>query len=303
MNTPTGRSEDESIEATVRPLLWRLRARLVTPPPEGRAETDLDRLLAAARQHAHEAPLAEVQDVAPEPEPIPVHHLRFEMLGRVAAAAVLFAAIGGGAVSAGSGGITIDALLGRTPLAPPSAAPILADAAPTPAPDTEAIAPPVDDEVGSDVPAPAAETEPTEQQDELMSEPVPASEAEAPGEPSVPSEPATPEIEPVAPPSGESSTTSPTRPSEPKPEPSPQPEPEPSPRPQPEPEIIAAPAPPGSTDGFGGGPRLCPDPQDASTSAPCPPVAPGPVDEVVEQNPEDALEELARRRAGDTSRG
>ena len=58
MNTPTGRHDDGPIDASVRHLLWRLRARLVTPPPEQRVQDDLDRLFAAAQEQAHVAPSA-----------------------------------------------------------------------------------------------------------------------------------------------------------------------------------------------------------------------------------------------------
>lgn len=56
MNAPTGRHEDGPIDAPVRHLLWRLRARLVTPPSEQRVKDDLDRLFAAAQEQAHDAP-------------------------------------------------------------------------------------------------------------------------------------------------------------------------------------------------------------------------------------------------------
>jgi hypothetical protein len=58
MTTPTGRHEDEPIDGPVRQLLWRLRARMVTPSSERRANADLDRLIALARVQAHEAPSA-----------------------------------------------------------------------------------------------------------------------------------------------------------------------------------------------------------------------------------------------------
>lgn len=303
MNTPTGRSADEPIEATVRPLLWRLRARLVTPPLEERAEADLDRLLAAARTHAHEPPIAAVHDIAPEPELAAVRFLRFEVLGRVAAAAVLVVAIGGGALGATSGGITIDALLGRAPAGPPTAAPALADIQPgenaddpeprveeevTSAPETDAEADPQAD----------ARSEPP--QDVTETDPEPFPEVVAPTDAD---EPTTSQAEEFAPPQVDEPTGA-GAPSEPAPKPAP--EKTPKPEPAPSDEVIAAPAPeppPSTTDGAGGGARLCPDPKDESQNVPCPPVAAVPADEVAEQDAEDVLDELARRRAGETTRG
>lgn len=54
--TKTPGSGDRSGDGAVHSLLWRLRARLVTPPAEERVRSDLDRLLAAARDQAHLAP-------------------------------------------------------------------------------------------------------------------------------------------------------------------------------------------------------------------------------------------------------
>jgi hypothetical protein len=146
--TPTPAAE-EPIDPAVRSLLWRLRARLVTPPEQNRTSDDLDRLFAAAREHAHGPELApeviriippvtagdglsisatgtgvdhtvEVgqEDVAPVPAGItPIQSRRYRlttMVSRVAAAAVLVVAVGGGFASARDGnGLTIQALLGR----------------------------------------------------------------------------------------------------------------------------------------------------------------------------------------------
>ena len=140
---------EEPIDPAVRSLLWRLRARLVTPPEQSRTTDDLDRLFAAAREHAHGPELVpevariippvtageplsipatgtgvdhtvEVgqEDVAPVPAGVtPLHSRRYRlttMVSRVAAAAVLVVAVGGGLASARDGnGLTIQALLGR----------------------------------------------------------------------------------------------------------------------------------------------------------------------------------------------
>jgi hypothetical protein len=96
---------DDAAEGPVHELLWRLRARLVTPPTESRVEADLDRLFAAAREHAHELPVirptAPVAVAAPD-ELAPVVHLRgyrlVDRVGRVAAAFVLVAAVGSAVV-------------------------------------------------------------------------------------------------------------------------------------------------------------------------------------------------------------
>ncbi len=68
--TPTPPSADDPIDPAVRSLLWRLRARLVTPPDEARTIADLDRLFAAAREHAHGpgAPAEVVRIVPPAAE-------------------------------------------------------------------------------------------------------------------------------------------------------------------------------------------------------------------------------------------
>jgi hypothetical protein len=106
MNTPTP-DRDEAAEGPVHDLLWRLRARLVTPPTEQRVDADLDRLLSAARDHAHIAPAAaEVEFARPAAitaeELPPVAHLRgyrvLDRVGKVAAVFVLVVGVGGAVV-------------------------------------------------------------------------------------------------------------------------------------------------------------------------------------------------------------
>jgi hypothetical protein len=115
---------DEPVHPDVRSMLWRLRARLVSPPDEQRVADDLDRILAAAREHAHgdDVPVpAPVEDTPTRltpvgvlrPTPKPDAHSRIYALSRVAAAAVLVVAVGGGIATARDG-VVIDALLGRT---------------------------------------------------------------------------------------------------------------------------------------------------------------------------------------------
>jgi hypothetical protein len=128
MTTPTGRREDEPIDGPVRQLLWRLRARMVTPPSERRANADLDRLISLARVQAHEAPSA---GATPNPAagdglplvglPVGVDELserrgRFaavHSLTRVAAAAMVFVAFGAGLAGARDGSVTLTTLFGR----------------------------------------------------------------------------------------------------------------------------------------------------------------------------------------------
>jgi hypothetical protein len=123
MNTPTP-DRDEAAEGPVHDLLWRLRARLVTPPTEQRVDADLDRLLSAARDHAHIAPAdADVEFTRPaaiiaEDLP-PVAHLRgyrvLDRVGKVAAVFVLVVGVGGAVVMRpGMDGSTgIPAILGQ----------------------------------------------------------------------------------------------------------------------------------------------------------------------------------------------
>jgi hypothetical protein len=123
MNTPTP-DRDEAAEGPVHDLLWRLRARLVTPPTEQQVDADLDRLLSAAREHAHIAPAAaEVEFARPaaitaEDLP-PVAHLRgyrvLDRVGKVAAVFVLVVGVGGAVVMRpGLDGSTgIPAILGQ----------------------------------------------------------------------------------------------------------------------------------------------------------------------------------------------
>lgn len=71
---PRREERTEAVDGLVRSVLWRLRARLVTPPNAERAQHDLDQILAAARHHAHEPPggeLAEFRDrITPVAAPI-----------------------------------------------------------------------------------------------------------------------------------------------------------------------------------------------------------------------------------------
>ncbi len=113
----------------------------MTPPSEDRVDADLDRLLFLARGHAHEAPSADasaspagthqdVEVVAADTLPtVPVlqqqpladvtplpdrrAHLVLRTVGQAAAAMVVVAAVGVGALAASDGNITIQAILGR----------------------------------------------------------------------------------------------------------------------------------------------------------------------------------------------
>lgn len=130
MTTPTGPSKAEHDEGRVRQLLWRLRARLVTPPDELRARSDLDRLLATARDQAHDAPS---RAASSRPGPLGVastpsfpssghtggdelaarRRLRLAPIGRVAAALVVVLASAAGFAGAVDGPVTLHTLLGR----------------------------------------------------------------------------------------------------------------------------------------------------------------------------------------------
>ena len=66
MTTPTGPRDHDPIDGPVRSHLWRVRARLVTPPHEDRVQADLDRIVTAARRRAHEGPSA---DASAQPGP------------------------------------------------------------------------------------------------------------------------------------------------------------------------------------------------------------------------------------------
>ena len=149
MTTPTGPRASDPIDGTVRQLLWRLRARLVTPPDEQRAQADLDRMFAAARDLAHSAPSADAsaqppidgvvslpdhpvdgrspQDaaVASEASPAAITHIADPesartrrrwapgvALGRVAAAVIVLT-VATGVAGARDGAVTLQALLGR----------------------------------------------------------------------------------------------------------------------------------------------------------------------------------------------
>jgi hypothetical protein len=128
MTTPTGRHEDEPIDGPVRQLLWRLRARMVTPPSERRANADLDRLISLARVQAHEAPTAGATPNPATGDGLPIAGMpvgadelserrgRFaavQALTRVAAAAMVFVAFGAGLAGARDGSVTLTTLFGR----------------------------------------------------------------------------------------------------------------------------------------------------------------------------------------------
>ena len=66
MTTPTGPRDHDPIDGPVRNHLWRVRARLVTPPHEDRVQADLDRIVTAARRRAHAGPSA---DASAQPGP------------------------------------------------------------------------------------------------------------------------------------------------------------------------------------------------------------------------------------------
>ena len=154
--THTHRPEDRSEDGAVRAFLWRLRARLVTPPSETQVRSDLDRLLAVAREQAHVAPSADAS-ATPGPAPVggrPDQRLvtmgqppaatdaptevaggdelarrrlagLARQLSRGVAAGVAVLLVGVGVSSATDGPVTIQALLGRevTPSIDPAPAP------------------------------------------------------------------------------------------------------------------------------------------------------------------------------------
>ncbi|MBS3941834.1 MAG: hypothetical protein KG028_12825 [Actinobacteria bacterium] len=87
-NSPRFPDDDAAVDGSTRDALWRLRARLITPPASERAERDLQAIYAAAADYAHEDPTVRQ-----------LHDRRFvalERIGRVAAVVVL---IGGTAAS------------------------------------------------------------------------------------------------------------------------------------------------------------------------------------------------------------
>ena len=109
MSTPIEPRDDEPIEETLRPHLWRLRARLVTPPEEARVAADLDRLHRAAREHAHGAPTGGEVVAIPgagggDQGP------GWSRFGQVAAALLLVVAVGGG-LAVGSNSTSSDPLV------------------------------------------------------------------------------------------------------------------------------------------------------------------------------------------------
>lgn len=247
MSTPTGRPEDEPIEEPVRQLFWRLRARLVTPPQEQRAQADLDRLLELARMHAHEAPSADasatpavVGDARPADHPAGAPQLRSDAevvrgrfarvhaLGRVAAAAMVMFAFGAGAMTARNGEVSIDALLGREGRELPLSSPEL------PAADEPATDEVPGGETPGDAPSGSDTDAPVEEPSTLAAPPTDVPANDTPPVESTPQEPAPAPTDP-APPAGRGTT----------------------PNAPVDADLIAAPAPDGF-DGFGG-PLPCPE--------------------------------------------
>jgi hypothetical protein len=294
MTTPTGPRRDDPIDGPVRPFLWRLRARLVTPPPEDRVETDLDRVLATARQYAHTAPSpgASSRPGAFEQPGRPRHAAvvalgarrrgAVRVLGQAAAAAVIVAAVGAGALNARDGVVQIEALLGRdgSAVEPATPAPELPDAGVIAAPaDPPAPADPAPDD------GPAEPAAPSSDDDVVEPEPAPPAEVEEPG-PSASEQP-TPAPAPAAPATPRRADDAPREPAPAEPEPVPA---EPG-------EVIAAPDPDGGgLDGFGGQ-RPC----DGEDGLPCLPGAEDGTDDTgqdtgVDDQPAADPEELARRR-------
>ena len=275
--------EEELTDPAVRQLLWRLRARLVTPPDADRTTRDLEQLFAAAREHAHEAP-DEASPQRREPQPVrlePVAELRdratrrglpAQALSRVAAAIVLLAAVGGGVAGARDGQLSLQALLGTAPAVDQEPSEDLA--APAPVVEEDGSQPGVDDppslpdldaaDPGDGVPdvqPPDTEVAPAPQ------EPAPDAGNDAGSGSAEP----TPDTGSSTPPagSGESSSngnaggSSSNPPADPAPEPEPETEAEPEPVDPGQEDVIAAP-PARDLDGFGG-PQPCPEGQDLSS--------------------------------------
>ena len=98
MSTPIDPRDDGPIEDGLRAHLWRLRARLVTPPEEGRVAADLDRLHRAALEHAH---LPTSGREAADPSAVNEPNVVWMRVGPFAAALLLVAAVGGGLAAVG----------------------------------------------------------------------------------------------------------------------------------------------------------------------------------------------------------
>ncbi|MFP4149976.1 MAG: hypothetical protein ACLFV0_10865 [Nitriliruptoraceae bacterium] len=279
MTTTPPPAEDPAPPADLRPLLWRLRARLVAPPDPARAEQDLDRILAAAKRHAHDDPdvtgsagdedrivRIDSAEVIDEPQPVrlrPVGGVRTRArnpaahLGRVAASVLLLAVLGVAVLAGRDVTPSLQAFFGiedvpssdATVAAPPGSS---ADgAAERPAGDADPLPdlPDVEADDGRSEPEPFDPEAP-----DVPPGPPSDSGSPTPAEPA-PTPPAETEPEPAPEPAPEPEP-------EPEPEPTPAPEPEPRPEPEPEPapeeEIVAAPPAARDLDGFGG-PAPCPE--------------------------------------------
>lgn len=172
---------DRSADGAVHVLLWRLRARLVTPPTEERGRSDLDRLIDVARERAHEVPSPgatarpdpsspstsprfPLRPVAEAPSALPTDELAARRrpagvahgLSRVVAAGIAVLVIGVGTSSAINGPVVITALLGR-------------DAAP--APDVAAPDGSEDQDASEDEAVAAPEGEPEVTDDPVVTDP------------------------------------------------------------------------------------------------------------------------------------
>jgi hypothetical protein len=265
MNTPTP-DRDEAAEGPVHDLLWRLRARLVTPPPEQQVDADLDRLFAAARDHAHVAPAAhEVEFARPAAitaEDLPqVAHLRgyrvLDRVGKVAAVFVLVVGVGGAVVMRpGFDDSTgIPAILGQddnneSELFAANADEVAAGEAGLDIDDVESA--PDAGEVGEGASGDAATRRFEGSETPVVQDAPAGNTAEGPTDAGAPSSPTGGASGPTDAGSSPSPAPKPS-PSEASPEPSPAPTTEPSEDPD-------------GFDGFGGG-RLCPAPSDAEGDA------------------------------------
>lgn len=158
---------DDPRDGVVRALLWRLRARLVTPPDAQRARSDLDRILASAAEHAHYRPTSDATTPttsrASSTQPVRLaavpaladrRALRVTArFGRVAAAAVLVVGVGGGIGTALDQNTSLLALLRLDEARQPADPDVAATPDPVPA-DAQ------DDASGSSAPAAATPGEP-----------------------------------------------------------------------------------------------------------------------------------------------
>lgn len=225
MSTPT--RADEPFDESVRNLLWRLRARLVSPPAEQRVQADLERLLDAAAGQAHAAPSAgadprpdlnpaaggvlpdhpvvpglEVTDLADVRRRAEARRLSvLQTFGRVAAASVVVVAVATGIASARDGSVTLQALFGREGVPVESAEPEPVDpaaglAAPAPDADPDPAAGGTAPDASGERTAPEATAAP-----EVVDEPADAVEDDAPAATDdAPQEPVTDDVVAAPPP-------------------------------------------------------------------------------------------------------